>query len=77
MECPSTLLQHGDLMDEVQQQIASLSSDLGMPARVEDRYPYELLAPVMVHIAILAHHTVRCLLGHGKTHVEHIAFCIN
>ena len=51
MERPGRPLQQCYLMDEVQQQIASLPSDLGMPARAEDRYLYELLAPVMVHIA--------------------------
>jgi hypothetical protein len=43
---------------------------------MQDRYTYELLTAVMVYVAILAHHTVRCLLGHGKAQVEHIALGI-
>jgi hypothetical protein len=39
---------------------------------VEERYTHELLASVMVHIAILAHHAVCRLLGHSKTQIEHI-----
>ena len=32
----------------------SLSSDLGTLARMQDSYPYEPLAAVMIHVAILA-----------------------
>jgi hypothetical protein len=39
-------------------------------------YRGERLVGVMIHVAILAHHAVRCLLGHGKTQVEHIALGI-
>jgi hypothetical protein len=76
MECPGALPQPFGLMDEVQHKAASLSSGLGMRARVQDCYTHELLTTVMVHIAILAHDAVCCLLGHGKTQVEHISLCI-
>ena len=76
MACHGTLLQQFDPMDELQQKVASLFSGLGMRARVEDRYTHELLVAVMVDVAILAYYAVCCLLGHGKTQVEHIAFCI-
>src|SRR5262245_31148208 len=45
----------------------SLASNLGTLARMEYSDSYELLAAVMIHVAILAHHAVRCLLSHGKT----------
>jgi hypothetical protein len=76
MACPGALPQQFDLLDKVQQKVVSLSSGLGTRARMEDCYTHELLVTVMIYVAILAHHTICCLLGHGKTQVEHIAFCI-
>ena len=76
MEHHGALRQQFGLMDEVQQKVVSLSSGLGTRARMEDCCTHELLVAVMVDVAILAHHAVCCLLGHGKTQVEHISLCI-
>jgi hypothetical protein len=76
MERHGALLRQFDLVDKVQQKVVSLSSGLGTRARMEDRYTYELLVAVMVDVAILAHYAVCCLLGHGKTQIEHIPLCI-
>ncbi len=50
-----------------QRHVGSLPSGVGRLPGVELHDPHELLAAVMVDVAILAHHTIRGVLGPRKT----------